>query len=539
MPEVVQEKRALILRPKTPELLDTTKTLAGKFQEVPPYGLAVPHNNTVFTALSNVYANLSGFEPIRYYYEWPKIMGQYDPWEHQKSTAAFICTYKRGFVLNEQRTGKTNATIWAIDYMRRTKQCGGVLVLTTKSTVRAVWEQSIFQLFPQWRVYSVLGDRAAKRRMLGVNGDVYIANHDSVRGLFVEYMTAITQGRIDTIVIDEVATFSDPGTTKVKKLKSLCDAAQRVYGLTGTPTGRGGPGVFAQVKIVNPSRLTCSAGDWKDRVEQQVAKYKWVPRHDAHVHIAEALKPAIKFTQKDIGLNTEKQYVPREVPLTKEQASAINEIKKEGALLLQSGGVITAVNAAVLVGKILGIAAGAVKKFDLDGRHIGTEQYPSNRGEALVDLVEETDGGVLVLSHYHAVSDYFIDELRKAKITSLQVDGRVTGRERDRRFKAFEMGECRVLVANPITTAHGLDFAACGNTIVWANLSGAKTPELWLQANARMSSAKQTRGSVGVYELYSTTIEREIFKALHDGSQLGEKILTLLKDYFAEGDGHG
>jgi len=52
--------------------------------------------------------------PILGQYNWP---GQYKPFDHQKTTAAFLTLNRKAFCLNEQGTGKTGSVIWAADYL--------------------------------------------------------------------------------------------------------------------------------------------------------------------------------------------------------------------------------------------------------------------------------------------------------------------------------------------------------------------------------------------------------------------------------------
>ena len=64
--------------------------------------------------------------PIIGRYDWP---GQYKPFDHQKTTAAFLTMNRRAFCLNEQGTGKTGSVIWAADYLLKQKRIRRVLVI--------------------------------------------------------------------------------------------------------------------------------------------------------------------------------------------------------------------------------------------------------------------------------------------------------------------------------------------------------------------------------------------------------------------------
>ena len=48
--------------------------------------------------------------PILGRYAWP---GRFKPFDHQKTTSAFLTMNQRSFCFNEQGTGKTASSIWA------------------------------------------------------------------------------------------------------------------------------------------------------------------------------------------------------------------------------------------------------------------------------------------------------------------------------------------------------------------------------------------------------------------------------------------
>jgi len=64
--------------------------------------------------------------PILGNYTWP---GMFEPFAHQRDTAAFLTLHRRCFCLNEQGTGKTLASIWAMDYLMQQKAISRALII--------------------------------------------------------------------------------------------------------------------------------------------------------------------------------------------------------------------------------------------------------------------------------------------------------------------------------------------------------------------------------------------------------------------------
>ena len=80
-----------------------------------------------------------GFEapsPIMTYYDWPLYKGRHPPYSHQKVMAEFMTLHKRCFNLSEMGTMKTDATCWALDYLKKRGDVKKTVILSPLSTLR-------------------------------------------------------------------------------------------------------------------------------------------------------------------------------------------------------------------------------------------------------------------------------------------------------------------------------------------------------------------------------------------------------------------
>ena len=85
--------------------------------------------------------NINVPSPIEGKYEWS---GQYKPYEHQKTTAAFLTMNRRAFCFNEQGTGKTASAIWASDFLMTQGKVNRVLVICPLSIMDSAWRNDLF-----------------------------------------------------------------------------------------------------------------------------------------------------------------------------------------------------------------------------------------------------------------------------------------------------------------------------------------------------------------------------------------------------------
>lgn len=531
MPVVIPEKKALVLK-----LRNHNKVTASipKYQVVYEDGdkfLAVPHTIDAWHILKNLGINVDNYEPMRWYYQYPKLYGRHDPLAHQSETAVFCTANKRCFVLNEMRTGKSAAVLWASDYLRRAKQVKRTLILCTVSCMTRVWKQAIFGLFPDRTVAVLHGSHQQRLALLKQDFDYLILNHDGLKvgyagkkstGLHAELIAMVKRGEINLIIVDEGSEFRNSSTDRWQALKALTTSVDRLWWLTGTPTPGGPEDAWGQCMIVNPSRVPSYFSNWRSKVMYPLnvtAKYtKWAPKTGHEAIVFAAMQPAIRYKKSEVLNMMPVTYDDREAELTKEQLIAYKNIKAQGVLASKNGAV-TAVNAAVLLGKMLQIGAGAVKNDDG-----GVVEYPpANRLKVLDELIEQSDAKVIVFAPYKAVVDLLVEHIKK-RWTVAYIDGRITGRKRDNILHAFQDStDPKVLVAHPKTTGHGLELSAA-DTVVW--FAPMHSVDLYEQANNRIMSGLQTR-SMGVYHIGCTSLEWRIYNALKAGVNMQQEVLKL------------
>ena len=82
--------------------------------------------------------------PILSYYDWCGGV----PFDIQKASAAMLTTNQRGYLLNAFGTGKTKTTLWAMDFLMRTKRIRKALVVAPLSTLQATWAPGSIQDHP-------------------------------------------------------------------------------------------------------------------------------------------------------------------------------------------------------------------------------------------------------------------------------------------------------------------------------------------------------------------------------------------------------
>src|SRR5690242_6114017 len=247
---VHQETKSLLL--SVPDVLSIREVLPERTKALnhPDYNLAVHHTLDAVKVLRNL--GIEAPAPIRFQYRWP---GKFKPYAHQVVMSEFLTLHRRAFNLSEMGTMKTNAALWASDWLMETGRVDKCLVLSPLSTLERVWMTDIFDTLMHRKCTIAHGTRAKRISALQADVDFYIMNHD---GLGIAEIVDLIFKRpdINLIIVDEASMFRNPTTRKYKALAKLCSRHDiRLWLLTGTPCPNDPTDAWALAKLVSPDRV--------------------------------------------------------------------------------------------------------------------------------------------------------------------------------------------------------------------------------------------------------------------------------------------
>jgi len=475
---------------------------------------AVPHTLENARLLRNL--GIAAPSPIRFEYRWPIMPGRTPGW-WQIDTAEFLTLNPRAFVLSGMRTRKTLSTLWAADYLMRKKIIKRSLVVAPLSTLERVWGDHLFMNFHH-RSFAVLHGTAEKRRrLLDQKHDFYIINHD---GLEIIRPELEKRDDINLIIIDEVAVFRNSRTARWKTMKKLVTAERFCWGLTGTPTPNDHSDAFGICKLIKSENYNGSFTRFKNDVLMQVGPFRWVPRRGAEQIVARVLSPSIRFT-REVVTDLQPQIIERQAELSPQQKHHINELIKQATTEI-GGSTVTAVNAAVLISKLVQASLGAI--YSGDGTIARLDFGP--RMSVIREVIEENlPGKVIVFAPFTSAIDALASELKK-KWTVAVVDGRTSTGKRNEVFRDFqEKKDPHLLVAHPGTMAHGLELSAA-DLILWA--APCNSNETYQQACCRIDGGGQ-KNKIDICHVFATSTERKIYDTLKSKGKLQDLALDLIK----------
>lgn len=466
-----------------------------------------------------------------------EFTGRYKPYVHQLKICSFLTTNKRALCFADMGTGKSLAVVHCIKYLLQIGEIKRALIIAPLSTLTRTWVDEFFNVDPSITVTKLHGPKA-KRVELAANGaQVHVINYEGISVIHNE----IKANNYDCVVIDEVTSYSNHESKRWKEAYNLFKDTKYVWGLTGTPILRGVIAAYGQAALVVPHNVKFrSFWEFRNSVQRKINDFLWVDRPEAHDIAFSMLRPAISIKKKDCIDLPSMVHVYREVELDKGQKAFYVKLKEE-SLVKDEMMQVTAVNAAVLAGKLIQVATGCI--YDDDGRAL--EFDVSGRINETIDFIQKArneastadKGKTIVFAPFKHTAALIRKKLSEAKIVvdgkerkikAEIIDGDVSAKRRDDIFGRFkEDNSLDVIVAIPQTMSHGLTLtnASC---IVW--FGPCTSAETYAQACNRIDRPGQTE-SMTIVHLYSTPAEWKLYSNLRENKKSENYLLTFYKDF--------
>ena len=437
-------------------------------------------------------------------------------------------------------TGKTRVQIELI--ASRIRRSGkAALVIAPKSLLRSAWQDDFQKFAPQVR--TVVAPAEKREKAFNEHADVYITNTDATVWLAKQKPKFFE--RFDTIIIDEMSSFKHHTSQRSKALKKIAKNFKYRYGLTGTPNANSITDIWHQILILDDgARLGKSFYQFRSSVCQprqvgpQPNMLQWEDKPGAELAVGSLLADMVvrhKFEEcLDIPVN-HTYTVPYHMSV--KQTKAYKQMEKDAIALLDSGRIISTVNAAGVMTKLLQIASGAVYGDEGTGNSLlqakvadalGYTPVDEGRYELVADLVLQRPHSVVFFNWTHQ-REMLIKEFQRRGITYTVIDGKTTDKARKEAVDLFQGGFYKVLLAHPQSAAHGLTLTK-GTATIWA--SPTYNLEHFIQGNRRIYRAGQTQKTETIVLIAPGTVEEKVYQRLQEKDVRQANMLELLKELF-------
>jgi SNF2 family DNA or RNA helicase len=442
-----------------------------------------------------------------------------EPYAHQRTNLARLVQNKRWLLADECGTGKT----WAVvSLLANHPSVGdGTLVVCPKSVI-AVWQDEL-------RKHGGLSSRVVSEkqtRVLPLSGDpkITIANYERV----LAQQDDFKDGEWDIIVLDEVHKCKSWTAQTSRLMRKLSAKANRVYGLSGTPSPQGLEDWFGVLGAVDPNLIpapTLAVFYARYCVRSRLPNGIWVTTgyrnvHELHDYVSRITS---RVTKAECLSLPPKIFVERHCELEGEQARVYRELRRDAVARLtkqSDEGVLTANNILTEQLRLLQVCGGGVVPSDDGVKHT---IRPCAKLGLLEEVLDEIGPKpVIIWAVFRDEVEAILKHLSDHGESAYAMHGDIGAEERREAVEGFQRGDRRFFVGTASAGGVGLTLTASDTTIFFSRNFNAVD---WLQAQDRLYRIGQDR-KVTIFSLVAkNTVDEKIVLALEKKLNMQELLL--------------
>ena len=438
---------------------------------------------------------------------------------YQQEAHDFLLTHQRAALFMGLGLGKTATTIAALHSGLLLGQINAALVVAPLRVCNLTWPAELEKWGFPFRVASLRRPEGWYALAKG-EAQVYLINYEALPKLVEHHLARNLRPAFDCVVFDELTRAKNHNSKRINALRRRLGAVPTRWGLTGTPTPNSYMELFAQIRLLDDGKRLGPAFEAFKRTYFEATdymEYDWKPKAGS--------KEAIQKRIADMTLTmrtTDYLDLPEmtehdvEVSMPPEARKLYEYAEKEALLQLEKGDVVIA-NAAVLAGKLLQIASGAV--YDADSM---AAPLHDAKVQALRPLLRS--GPLMVACNYvHERT-----RIRAAYPQAVDFADAKTDRQQVALAEQWNAGKVPLLMADPRSIGHGLNLQHGGCRVCW--FSPTYSRELYDQMNARLFRRGQT-DPVQVYRLLcNNSIDDAVVETLRNRGEDQQALLAALRN---------
>lgn len=459
--------------------------------------------------------------------------------EHQKRVLNATWEKENHALFLEMGVGKTAITLHNFKALVEADKVDDLLVIAPKG-VTANWTEREIPTHLGLRVETFLWrsgggkglEKALKSFLLSpLFSRVLVINVEALsvvaraRALASDFL----KQRRAMLVIDESTCIRSPSAKRTKAVLLLSDMAKYRRILTGSPVTRAPLDLYTQMRFLD-WRILGFSSYYSFRARYAVMRdfniggrtIKLVSGYQRLNELSDKIRGHSTRILKEECLDLPpKVYLRRAFSLTDEQRRVYKDVREQATAQLEGGTWVSATQAITQLVKLQQIAAGFVT--DETGE---VQALPHNRVEGLLETLAETQGKVVIWSHWrHCLAEVSAAVAKEYGVGSVEViHGGISSEDRELAIEAFQSpaSEVRFLVANPQVAGWGVTLTAASTVVYYTN---SYDLEHRLQSEDRAHRIGQTKSVTYVDLVAEGTVDERVIAALRNKIDIAAQII--------------
>ena len=470
---------------------------------------------------------------INYKFKTKPFKHQFDAFMNSKDKEAYA-------LFMEQGTGKSKVIIDNIAYLFRKGSIDTAIIAAPKGVYRN-WYASEFKTHMpedvvQFSKVCIWSPIETKKNIEELTS--FLKESEKLRFFIVNiealstdkgknYLHRLLNTGNSFFCIDESTTIKHRTARRTKNVLKLGKMAKYRRVLTGTPVTQGPLDLWSQMNFLDEYILQNSFYAYRNaycvirRRRTSTHSFDEVVGYQRLEELQEILKPYSFRVTKDECLDLPpKIRLKREIELNRDQKRLYHTLRKRAILELESEKLVTAPLIITRILRLQQILCGFIKSDD------GTEEIipgTNPRLEELLDVLEETQGGVIIWATFRRTIQMIYDALAKkygaSKVATYY--GETESEMRQEIVEKFQAGEIKYFIGQPRTGGYGLTLTNAKTVIYFNNTYDM---EVRLQSEDRAHRIGQKDKVTYIDFVCPNTIDEKILETLSNKKKLADEI---------------
>ena len=467
------------------------------------------------------------------------------PYKHQLTALEKSWNKENFAYFMEMGTGKTKVLIDNLAMLYDKGKVDGALIIAPKGVVKTWYEQElpthladhIDNVTVLWQANITKGQQEKLNSVLQNETSLHILimNVEALstdKG--VNFARKFLLSHNTLMAIDESTTIKNPSAKRTKNIILIGKYAKYRRIMTGSPITKNPLDLYSQCEFLDPWLL--------DFTSYYAFRNRYAEMKTMHIHgrsiqvvsefknlgeLSETVKTFSDRVLKEDCLDLPpKNFTKRHIVLTHDQRKLYEQMKK-AAMAVLNGKVTTTMTVLTQLMRLHQITCGHFTADD------GTTQLiENNRIKELMNILEETDGKVIIWANYQRDVNLIIKNVVEKYGQESIVDyyGLTPQEDRQDNIRKFQNGpECRFLIGTPQTGGYGITLTKA-NTVVY--FSNGYDLEKRLQSEDRAHRIGQKKNVTYIDLIAEDTVDEKIVEALRKKINIASEVLgEELKDW--------
>ena len=460
------------------------------------------------------------------------------PYKHQLTALEKSWNKETYAYFMEMGTGKTKVLIDNMSMLYDKGKIDGALIIAPKGVVKTWYEQELPTHLPNHieNVTVLWQPNITKKQQEKLESlyEVETALHILVMNVEafstekgVKFAQKFLLSHKTLMAIDESTTIKTPTAKRTKSIISLGEMAKYKRIMTGSPVTKNPLDLYTQCEFLNPYLLDFTS---YYAFRNRYAEMKTMHLRGRSIQVVSEFKNLGELSETLQGFSYRvlkedcldlppKNFTKRHIILTADQRKIYEQMKKT-AMAVLNGKVTSTMTVLTQLMRLHQITCG---HFTADDGSV--QQIPNNRITELMNVLEETEGKVIIWANYQRDVTNIIESIVKQYGPGSVVDyyGLTPQDERQDNIRKFQSDpKCRFMVGTPSTGGYGITLTAANTVIYYSN---GYDLEKRLQSEDRAHRIGQKKNVTYIDIICEDTVDEKIVKALRDKINIASEVL--------------